>query len=216
MSMLDWIITNKEWVFSGIGVMVLSGLLHLARRSQNESEGSSNVARNVSGSNINQAGRDVVITHNSNAATLRRPRVDIDLHLEWKKSTPNGLSNDNSKEEATFVTKVRYNFTLVWQYKLRLKNNSSATAYSLEVRTENGAFYYLEKLQNMTMVTGDTAIELDAKYVEHFVGTGAQANEALQPNCPPNLKAIKLIVEYSSEDQERYMTEIDVRTIDLQ
>ena len=64
--MMDWLARNKEWVFSGIGVLVLSLLIGVVRwfvtRKRHEAispPGIHNEARDMKDSTVYQAGRDV-------------------------------------------------------------------------------------------------------------------------------------------------------------
>lgn len=52
----DWLIQNKEWVFGGVGVAAITGLIALLRRKSN---GPSQNQRSGSNSTNVQAGRDV-------------------------------------------------------------------------------------------------------------------------------------------------------------
>lgn len=54
--MVDWLIQNKEWVFGGVGVAVITGLIALLRRNSN---GPSQLQKSGSNSTNVQAGRDV-------------------------------------------------------------------------------------------------------------------------------------------------------------
>ena len=54
--MVDWLIQNKEWVFGGVGVAAITGLIALLRRNSKgpgQSQTSGPLSTNV------QAGRDI-------------------------------------------------------------------------------------------------------------------------------------------------------------
>ncbi len=60
--MLDWLIQNKEWVFGGVGVAIITGVVGFLKRSStgvNQSQHSGSNSTNV------QSGRDVNLNKGS-------------------------------------------------------------------------------------------------------------------------------------------------------
>ncbi len=58
--MLEWIIENKEWLFSGIGVVILTGIIGWIFRKRSKETSSYSVHQVHSGSGDN-VGRDKII-----------------------------------------------------------------------------------------------------------------------------------------------------------
>jgi hypothetical protein len=56
-NILNWIVQNKEWIFSGIGVAVITGFISIL--SKNKGTSSKQTIRSGGGSNNLQAGRDI-------------------------------------------------------------------------------------------------------------------------------------------------------------
>lgn len=56
----DWVNENKEWLFSGVGVVIIGGIWHLIRRQKGDSI-SQEIHSGDSSTNV-QAGRDVEFT----------------------------------------------------------------------------------------------------------------------------------------------------------
>ncbi|WP_368223915.1 hypothetical protein [Aeromonas sp. s4] len=61
--MLDWIITNKEWLFSGIGGVIITILVGVFMRSGNQLKQSQKSGDN---SNNYQAGTSITVEHKDN------------------------------------------------------------------------------------------------------------------------------------------------------
>lgn len=60
--MLQWLIENKEWIFSGVGVAVITGVIALVRRLFTHNASPSSMEQSGGhGSTNYQAGRDMTI-----------------------------------------------------------------------------------------------------------------------------------------------------------
>lgn len=59
--MIDWIISNREWVFSGVGVAVVTAVLSLIRKKQDKNKDATKTATAGANSMIIQSEGNVTI-----------------------------------------------------------------------------------------------------------------------------------------------------------
>lgn len=138
-----------------------------------------------------------------------RPRIDIDLvnspeNLYGQKSL--GLSHRQDHEEPIPVPYVVYDFEFYWNYKLRIKNNSSKTAYNIKiekiVKTTND---YLQKMDEIASLKEGETIELDYTLRHRDSKNGGQAKQFLN-HFPGHLDQIEILVSYTNESRKVFYT----------
>lgn len=137
-----------------------------------------------------------------------RPRIDIDLvnnpeSLYGQKSL--GLSHKQDHEESIPIPcAVFYNFEFYWNYKLRIKNNSSKTAYNIKiekiVKTAND---YLQKMDEIASLKEGETIDLDYILRHRASKNGEQAKLFLN-HFPGHLEQIEILVSYTNESRKIY------------
>ncbi len=138
-----------------------------------------------------------------------RPRIDIDLvnnpeSLYGQKSL--GLSHKQDHEEPIPIPYAVYDFEFYWNYKLRIKNNSSKTAYNIKiekiVKTAND---YLQKMDEIASLKEGEIIELDYNLRHRASKNGGQANQFLT-HFPGHLEQLEILVSYSNESRKIFFT----------
>lgn len=138
-----------------------------------------------------------------------RPRIDIDLinnpeKLYGQKSL--GISRQQDHKEPIPITSEVYDFEFYWNYKLRIKNNSSKTAYNIKiekiVKTSND---YLQKLDEIALLKEGELIELDYTIRHQSSKNGVQAKQFLN-HFPGHLIKIEIVVSYANESRKKYYT----------
>jgi len=109
-----------------------------------------------------------------------RPRLDIDLvnnpeSLYEQKSL--GLSHKQDHAEPIPIPYAVYDFEFYWNYKLRIKNNSSKTAYNIKIeKIIKTASDYLQKLDEIASLKEVELIELDYNLRHRASKNVGQAN----------------------------------------
>lgn len=79
---MSWIIDNKEWMFSGIGVVVLGGVLNYFRRKPVEAVVETNIPKNLNSVEINIGERNLNSTEESVKENVHKKSLD-----EYKNET---------------------------------------------------------------------------------------------------------------------------------
>ena len=138
-----------------------------------------------------------------------RPRLDIDLRnnqesLYGQKSL--GPSSRQEHSEPIAVPYVKYDFEFFWNYKLRIKNNSSKTAYNIRIeKIDRTDIDYLEKLDDIANLKEGELIELDYKIRYRSSKNGQEAKEFLN-HFPGHLEQMEIVVSYTNESRKKYYT----------
>lgn len=138
-----------------------------------------------------------------------RPRIDIDVvnnpeSLYGQKSL--GLSHNQDHPEPIPIPYAVYNFEFYWNYKLRIKNNSSKTAYNIKiekiVKTGND---YLQKMDEIASLKEGELIELDYNLRHRASKNGGQASQFLT-HFPGHLEQLEILVSYTNESRKVFFT----------
>ena len=138
-----------------------------------------------------------------------RPRIDIDLvnnpeSLYGQKSL--GPSHKQDHEEPIPIPYVVYDFEFYWNYKLRIKNNSSKTAYNIKIekifKTTND---YLQKMDDIASLKEGETIELDYTLKHRASKNGEQARLFLN-YFPGHIEQLEILVSYTNESRKVFYT----------
>jgi hypothetical protein len=138
-----------------------------------------------------------------------RPRIDIDLinnpeNLYGQKSL--GISNQQDHKEPIPIAFAVYDLEFHWNYKLRIKNNSSKTAYNIKIEEiEKTSNDYLQKIDEIASLKEGEVIELDYILRHQCSKNGAEANQFLT-HFPGHLKQLEILVSYTNESRKVYFT----------
>lgn len=138
-----------------------------------------------------------------------RPRLDIDLknnpeNLYGQKSL--GASAHQDHAEPIPINLAKFEFEFYWNYKLRIKNNSSKTAYNIRIED----IYklpsdYLEKIDDIASLKEGEVVELEYKLRHRQAMTGSEANTFLTA-FPGHLDELKIVVSYMNESRSKFYT----------
>ncbi len=138
-----------------------------------------------------------------------RPRIDIDLinnpeSLYGQKSL--GLSHKQDYPEPIPISYAVYDFEFYWNYKLRIKNNSSKTAYGIKIeKIVKTPIDYLQKIDDIISLKEGEIIELDYKLRHNASKNGEQAKTFLT-HFPGHLEQLEILVSYTNESRKRFYT----------
>lgn len=148
-----------------------------------------------------------------------RPRIDLDLRnnpesLYGQKSL--GISHSQNHPEPIPIPYAVYDFEFYWNYKLRIKNNSSKTAYNIKIESIYKTHQdYLDKIDELASLKEGELIELDYKIRHRASKNGQEAKEFLT-HFPGHLNQIEIIVSYTNESRKKYYTKFiatkDIKT----
>lgn len=138
-----------------------------------------------------------------------RPRIDVDLgnnkeSLYGQKSL--GPSSKQEHPEPIPVPYIIHDFDFFWNYKLRIKNNSSKTAYNIRIeKIYKTPSDYLEKIDVIASLKEGDLIELNYKLKYNASKNGQEAKEFLC-HFPGHLEQIEILVSYTNESRKKYFT----------
>ncbi len=140
---------------------------------------------------------------------FERPRIDLDLannpeDLYGQRSL--GVSSKQDHPEPIPIPFALHNFEFYWNYKLRIKNNSSKTAYNIKLeKITNTQTNYLEKIDEIVSLKDGELIELDYKLRYVSSKNVEQARQFLN-SFPGYLDQIEIIVSYTNESRKIFYT----------
>ena len=138
-----------------------------------------------------------------------RPRIDIDLvnnteSLYGQKVLGHSFKQDN--QEPIPIPYVVYHFEFFWNYKLRIKNNSSKTAYNIKiVKIEKTANDYLQKIDEIASLRDGELIELDYN-IRHEASKNSEQAKLFLSHFPGHLEQLEILVSYTNESRKVFFT----------
>lgn len=137
-----------------------------------------------------------------------RPRLDVSLIAN--PANPNGKrANEPSTHQLSSepsVASIKYDFEFYWNYKLRIKNNSSKTAYGIKIEdTDPCNFDYMQKMDELASLKENEIIELDLKIRYNESMTNGESSIFLT-SFPKHLKSINFLISYTNEARKRFYT----------
>lgn len=138
-----------------------------------------------------------------------RPRLDVDIQLDPEMlygRRSNGYSIKQFHDNPVPINLAKMDFTFQWHFLIRIKNNSTKTAYNLRIESfQLGSKDYVEKLDPLASLKEGEVISL--KYiVRHEASyTGAEAETFLAP-FPKHIDKIELLISYTNEARTKFYT----------
>jgi hypothetical protein len=138
-----------------------------------------------------------------------RPRLDVDLINNPESSFGQrslGPSLHQEHQEPIPISLVIYDFEFHWNFKLRIRNNSSKTAYNIRIeKIYKQPNDYLQRIDDILSLRESELIELDYKL--RFVSSknGQQAKEFLH-HFPGHLDELEVLVSYTNEGRKKFYT----------
>lgn len=137
-----------------------------------------------------------------------RPRLDVDLIIDpanmyGQKSL--GVSADQESNSVP-IDRVKYDLEFHWHYILRIKNNSSKTAYGLKIEKIYLRYGdYLSPLDNLISLKEGGEYQL--QYVLRHTASmnGSQAQRFLK-EFPGHIDQMEVVLSYTNEARTRFYT----------
>lgn len=138
-----------------------------------------------------------------------RPRIDVDLIKSQNPYGQKSLGVSLKEEHLNSpipINNVIYDFEFYWNYKLRIKNNSTKTAYNIRIEKIFKATQdYLQEIDKIISLKESEIIELDYSLRYQSSKTIAEAKEFLTP-FPHHLEEIEILISYTNESRLKFYT----------
>ena len=138
-----------------------------------------------------------------------RPRIDIDIisdpeNLYGQKSY--GYSAKQRLPEPILQTEADFDLEFFWNLIVRIKNNSSKTAYNVHIEKINLDFRdYSEKIDRLQSLKEGEIVEL--KYFSSYrANVNRYEGEKYKQPFPGHLEKIEVIVKYQNESRTTFYT----------
>ena len=146
-----------------------------------------------------------------------RPRLDVDLVLddEHIRGTygQRGLGPSSVQEypEPLNFGQLKYDYEFYWNYKIKIKNNSSKSAYGIMVEkiTIIPANYEtreaLGKIDALASLKEGELMEVDYS-VSYRVEMKTGETQSFLTEFPNHIEKIEIVVSYNNEARKKYFT----------
>lgn len=140
---------------------------------------------------------------------FNRPRIDIDLlnnpeGLYGKRSL--GFSRHQKHPEPIPIPYAIYDFQFYWNFILRIKNNSSKTAYNIKIeKIYKTSTDYIEKIDDIASLKEGQIIELEYILRHNASKSGEECIKFLN-NFPGHIEKLEIIVSYTNESRKKFYT----------
>ena len=138
-----------------------------------------------------------------------RPRIDVDMvndkeRLFGQKSI--ALSNKQDFQEPIPIANAVYDFEFFWNYKLRIKNNSSKSAYNIKFeKIVKESTDYLQEIDELACLKEGESVVLDYTLRHYASKNGKEAKQFLT-HFPGHLNQIEILLSYTNESRKKFYT----------
>jgi hypothetical protein len=117
-----------------------------------------------------------------------------------------GITFKETSSEPIPISYLEYDFEFYWNYILRIRNNSSKTAYNLKIeKIFKGKNDYLSKLDEILSLKDGETIELDYK-LKHSESKNINEAQKILTKFPYHLEKIEIIISYTNESRKKFYT----------
>jgi hypothetical protein len=142
---------------------------------------------------------------------LVRPKIVLhQKQTNWGRLTKGYTSNNPPIIRLGIDIPNQY-WELYWNHTLEIRNNSSQTAYSIDIKylyTPEKTFINGEIGTNEPLLANEKR-EFKIKIVQNTTGTHLQADEYLKANIKTLMKDAKILVKYEDESGTKFYTIYD-------
>ena len=140
-------------------------------------------------------------------------RPKIVLHHQrtgWGKK-PKGYTSNNPPIIRFGIEKRNQYWELYWDHILEIRNNSSQTAYSIDIKYINTPpkTYINGEFGKIEPLLANEKREFEIKIVQNTAGTHLEADDSLKTQIMSLMKDAKILVNYKDESGTKYCTEYD-------
>jgi len=208
---MEWILNNKEWIFSGIGVLALTLIInYILKKNKTNSQtviggkGNTQSMENttaetkqtiVGGSgNIQNTGTLNINSNNS------KPKISIEI------KTLGGASKPISSKFQVGGTGEK-EFT--WNYDVKIKNESKDFAYKVRLNFPNGSkFTSNSKSGNLGTIQPGKEVTINSKFVENKILSGFQMKKYREQKYPSSVREFLIRIDYENQEGDSFNTNL--------
>ncbi len=103
-----------------------------------------------------------------------------------------------------------YHNELFWKFHFSIYNNSSFPALNVKIQPIQGNefFTYIDALPNINNIPPLENLDLEAKYIKFFEGTGSEAMKIIAADFPEELEGQKFKVMYQDETRKHHQVQV--------
>ena len=208
---MEWIFSNKEWIFSGIGVLILTLLINffIKKNTKNKQtiigghgntqsidDKSITTKQTIIGgqANIQNIGQLTVNTINEN------PRLAINLKTLGAASKP--ISH---KFQVGGIGEKEFS----WNYEIKMKNESKGFAYNCKLIFPNGSkFNSLSKSENLGTIDPGKELVMNGRIVINKILSGYQMKKYTEQKYPEEIRDFLIRLSYENQSGENFQTNL--------
>lgn len=142
---------------------------------------------------------------------LSRPRLDIALlpnpgSSHGQRAAGPSPRSMQIQSDSIPISELKYDLEFYWNYKIRIKNNSSKTAYGIKIEELYKSHCdYLSKLDDLASLKEGEMLELEYILRVKKSMNGREA-ENYRKSFPSHLEKIEIILSYTNEGRTRFYT----------
>ncbi|SFF10447.1 hypothetical protein [Thermophagus xiamenensis] len=140
-----------------------------------------------------------------------RPRIVLHQQkTDWGRLTK-GYTNNNPLIIRLGIDIPNQYWELFWNHILEIRNNSSQTAYSIDIKHINTPHktYINEEIGKIEPLLANEKRDFKVKIIQNTTGTHIQADDYLKTNIKTLMKDAKILVKYEDESGTKFYTEYD-------
>lgn len=154
------------------------------------------------------------------ASENQRPYADVELI--WYSGMKRTLGASAATRELYGDTpismlQVIWHNHLIWNYRLKVFNNSSVPLYNLKLYKHESAeaFTIKDKIPAVNNLPPFQDLTLGAETEMYFDGTGKEAIDLMEPKFPRQIQGMQMLLEYRGENRNVYFTELKLKDREL-
>jgi hypothetical protein len=160
----------------------------------------------------NEINRELI----GNNQKIERPFIEADLIWSSSQRLNIGYSSKNQEIYGNTIVigenKPIIFWTLVWNFKIALYNNSRFPAFNIKIeQVGNGQFNYIDQLPKINNLPPYADLELRAELESFIEGTHVEADRLIKNKIPTIMNEFKLKISYNDEQGKEH---ISIVTID--
>lgn len=140
-----------------------------------------------------------------------RPRIVLHQQkTDWGRLTK-GYTNNNPPIIRLGIDIPNQYWELFWNHILEIRNNSSQTAYSIDIKYINtpNKTYINGEIGKIEPLLANEKRDFKIKIIQNTTGTHIQADDYLKTNIKILMKDAKILVKYEDESGTKFYTEYD-------
>ncbi len=208
---MEWILTNKEWIFSGIGVLIITLIINffIKRKSKHKQtiisgKGNTQVIDNTAAAtkqtiiggkgNIQNTGNLTV--HNN----IGDPKLTITLRTLGAASKPISykfqVGGTGEKEFS-------------WNYEIKIKNESKEYAYNCKLIFPNGSkFNSISKSGKLGTIDAGKSFTVNGKFIINKTLSGYQMKKYREQKYPEEIRDFLIRLSYENHRGDTFQKDL--------